>query len=62
MAHNEDNCGIEGAVYQRVAGGLETRLFCSCGFVAKGETWEEAGIELDGHLSETAQEQGGREP
>lgn len=54
----EDKCGIDGAIYQRTAAGLETRLFCSCGFVAKGETWEEAGVELDGHLAETASTRG----
>lgn len=56
--NTEDKCGIECAVYQRTASGLETRLFCTCGFVAEGETWEEAGIELDGHLAETATKRG----
>ena len=40
------------AVYQRTAAGLEPRLFCSCGFVAVGMTWEEVGEEYDAHLAE----------
>src|SRR5262245_1229218 len=46
----EDPHGIEGAVYQWTAAGLEPRLFCTCGFVAEGENWAEAGEALDEHM------------
>lgn len=29
-------------------------LKCACGHLAYGTTWEEAGAEMDGHLSEVA--------
>jgi len=50
-------CEIDGAVYNRTLAGLDACLFCSCRFTARGETWEEAGAEMDDHLKET---QGGK--
>lgn len=49
---SDDDHGIDGAVYQRTAAGLEPCLFCTCGFTARAATWEEAGAELDAHLAE----------
>lgn len=44
-------CEIDGAAYDRNAGGLDPSLFCSCGFVAYGDTWSEAGSKMDDHLN-----------
>jgi hypothetical protein len=48
--------GIHSAVYERAATGLQPTLFCLCGFAAQGDTWEEAGAELDAHLDEEPDE------
>ena len=45
--------GVEAACYSAVGPGLwDCHLYCPCGFVARGDTWEEAGAELDEHLEE----------
>ncbi len=38
---------VEGAVPGPTGGAL---ISCVCGFMAKGDTWEEAGAEMDAHL------------
>jgi hypothetical protein len=45
---------IEQAVYLRKPWGLEPHLFCSCGFAASGDNWEEAGEGYDAHLAESS--------
>jgi|GEM_PF-6510910 len=44
--------GIESAVYQRTAFGLQPRLECLCGETFLADSWEEAGADLDAHLEE----------
>jgi hypothetical protein len=50
-ATDDDEHGIRGAVYQRRApDGLMCVLECLCGAIFVGDTWEEAGADLDHHL------------
>lgn len=41
---------IEGAYYNSDGGSYRQTLECSCGFVAQGRTWEQAGLIMDEHL------------
>jgi len=50
-------CGVDGAAYQRGALRLQPTLFCACGFVAQGDTWEEAGAGLDAHLDDEPEDE-----
>ena len=49
-------CEVQGAAYQNMGHGhVEPRIFCSCGFTAKGETWEDAGADYDAHLDDESE-------
>lgn len=50
LDESEDDHGVAQSCYVRDAGGLRATMFCMCGFVASGDSWEEAGAELDEHL------------
>lgn len=55
-----DDHGVDGAAYVMAQDGeYDPALFCSCGFVARGETWKLAGDEMDEHLEES-EARGGR--
>jgi hypothetical protein len=44
---------VEGIYYRnRGLPELDRVIECSCGFVATGDTWEDAGREYDQHLEE----------
>jgi hypothetical protein len=49
---------IEDAAYVGCPGGYKPTLVCSCGYHAKGYTWEEAGGDYDAHLSSAQEEEG----
>lgn len=47
---DDDEHGITAAYYDALL--KESVLECPCGFQARGDTWEEAGAELDDHLGD----------
>jgi hypothetical protein len=55
-ALRQEEHGVAEAAYVLVQSGTYfPTLICLCGFFARGETWEEAGAELDEHLEKNPQ-------